>query len=151
MMIKIVPFDRSLFEGWVYDGIEVGMFEGSQDVIDRIEDFVRRGRGFVAIDENGKVIGVAGIFVLYPWGVGHSWLFLNSGQWYHGLEVVRAVKEHEPEIMAELGLHRIQSEVLASSRKAVEFIELLGYEREGFMRQRGPNKEDMFLYAKVAR
>jgi RimJ/RimL family protein N-acetyltransferase len=148
-MIKIVPFELSLFEGWDYDGVEVGMFDGTPDVISRIEDFCRRGRGYVALGPGGKVLGAAGIFPLYPWGVGHSWMMLNEIDWMIGLEIVRAIKEFEPEIMAELGFHRVQSEVMVDSRKAIELIELLGYSREGLMRKRGPNHEDMYLYAKV--
>lgn len=67
-----------------------------------------------------------------------------AGPWMLG--IVRAVRAWLNECEA----HRIAMEVRADFRPGCRFAELLGFEAEGLMRARGPNREDYMLFARIA-
>lgn len=68
----------------------------------------------------------------------------DAGPWMLG--IVRAVRAWLDECRA----HRIAMEVRADFKAGRRFAELLGFEAEGLMRARGPNREDYMLFARIA-
>lgn len=68
----------------------------------------------------------------------------DAGPWMLG--IVRAVRSW----LTECSAHRIAMEVRADFEPGRKFAEMLGFEAEGVMRARGPNREDYMLFARIA-
>lgn len=68
----------------------------------------------------------------------------DAGPWMLG--IVRAVRAW----LNDCNAHRIAMEVRADFKAGCHFAELLGFEAEGLMRARGPNREDYMLFARIA-
>jgi RimJ/RimL family protein N-acetyltransferase len=51
--------------------------------------------------------------------------------------------------MKELGLTRVHATIRADFHNAEKWIKIVGFEKEGVMRNYGPDGEDHILFAKV--
>ena len=148
-MIKVVEFDKAILNGWVYDGVEKALFKTPEEVVEVCAELAGRGKAYIGLDVDGKVVGVAGIFLLRPWGVGYSWAFIRSNAIDYGNGIIREIMRLEREIASSLGLYRITTEILKDCEQARMFAEVLGYKKEGTLRKHGPNKETMLIYSKL--
>lgn len=93
---------------------------------------------------DGRVRLVGGIS-----GAGHCTMLValfaeDAGPWMLG--IVRAVRAW----LADERAPRIAMEVRADFKAGRKFAEMLGFEAEGLMRARGPNREDYMLFARIA-
>lgn len=149
-MIKVVDFSKDLIADWEYDGAEIGIYPGgAKEVRDAIINCSLKGPAKIGIDSEGKVIGAAGMFPWNYWGVAYSWAYINKGNARNALSLVREVAKYERTMAAIIGARRLQTEVLATSDLEIKWTELNGYQREGLMREAGPNREDIYIYAKL--
>lgn len=100
-----------------------------------------------------ELIGCGGVQELWP-GVGNAWLVLVPGRLKgparlrHGVRTMRALLEAA---MVERGMWRIQAACHADWEMACNLADVLGGEKEGLMRQYGPDGTDFWLYAWVRR
>lgn len=91
----------------------------------------------------GEIVGCGGIHELWK-GVGEAWLILGDKAFDYPIEVVRqAVRNFKRMIN---GFHRVQAHVLEGFDKGVQFVNAMGFELEGEMKQYGPNKENYLRY-----
>jgi GNAT superfamily N-acetyltransferase len=146
-MIKVVPYKKELLAGWYYNGAECPMFDGPGEVLARIDEFATKGRAFIGYLEDGSIVGVAGIFLENAWGGAYSWSFINQeGQ---KLGAIKAILEFEKELVAEMGIKRLQTLCSEACQATSLWMKALQYEREGLLKKAGPNGENLVLYAKV--
>ncbi len=104
----------------------------------------------VARDED-CILGVAGVTEVWP-GVARIWALLSQKIIdEHPRSMSRRVRRGIDQLWMSRKYHRIECTVLANHLKGVEFMEWLGFEREGTMRKYTPTGEDAYLYAKVER
>ncbi len=94
----------------------------------------RGGPAFTAL-LNNKVIGCAGIIVMWP-GVGSAWLALSNDIDGHGMWLCSMVKSVMQDTIRALKLHRVEAAVLSDNKRNLKWIKLLGF-----------NKEKAFAYA----
>lgn len=94
---------------------------------------------------DGRVRLVGGISGAEDHNVALIALFADdAGPWMLGIvRAVRAWLDDEP-------AHRIAMEVRADFVAGRKFAEMLGFEAEGLLRARGPNREDYMLFARIA-
>lgn len=64
------------------------------------------------------------------------------------LAFVKACHTFLAEHTEKLKLHRMQMSVRVGDEELTRFAEFLGFEREGLMKQYGPQKADYYLYAR---
>jgi len=140
---KIIPFKpEHLME------FDSAIFEFFPDLEKRGRLYSENGPAYSAVI-NGKIWGCAGVILLWP-GVGEAWAIsiLNAPQtfpiFFHKAVIQmlnRIIKLHE--------LHRVQAAVRCDWEQAQKWIERIGFEREGLMRQYLPDHADCWRYAKV--
>ncbi len=97
------------------------------------------------------IVAVGGLQVKWQ-GVGLFWLMMTADckkNGIHGLRALFAIKEKVEELVKNNNLHRGEAAIRTDFRKAIAMIESLDFEREGLMRQYGPDKADSYLYARI--
>jgi hypothetical protein len=88
------------------------------------------------------LIGVAG---MSP-GVGEVWITLKDKK---KIAIPQAVRDGIEYCMSRWGYYRLQATAPEKDKRSVRFIEHLGFEKEGSLRQGAPDRSDMLIYAKV--
>lgn len=78
---------------------------------------------------DGKVIGCAGVRVLWP-GVGEAWASLSQDAGRYGLWLTKIFRSVLTDIVRTQGLHRVEAQVLGDSERNRAWIEKLGFRRE---------------------
>lgn len=104
-----------------------------------------------AVMYEGALVAVGGVQVRWE-GVGLFWLMLTADckkEGWHGVRALYAIKEKIQELTEKNNLHRAEAAVRLGFSRAIAMIKALGFEREGLMRQHGPDKADSYLYARI--
>lgn len=148
-MIKIVPFEIKHAVRLMSGELTETTLQCSSDVAVRYaQTFLMKGPSFTAI-EDGVVIASAGVIVLWN-GVGEAWALISKdGIKNRSIYVMRKCREYLRDIMNDLDLFRVQAHCHIELQDAVEFLEVLGFEREGIMRHYWIDKSDHYLYSIV--
>ena len=102
----------------------------------------RGGPAFTAMLDN-KVVGCAGVMVLWP-GVGHAWLTVDKAMEKHGIWLTRIVRSILQDTMRALNLHRIEAVSINDHR----WLHVLGFhiEENSFARKYTQDKQDVVRY-----
>lgn len=98
-----------------------------------------------ALVEN-EVIACFGITPTWT-GVAYVWTLFSHDAEKHGMAIYRNTRAFLDSMMDTH--HRLQCEVLTTNEQAIRFVEKFGFEREGRLRQVGPDKQDYFMYARL--
>lgn len=95
-----------------------------------------------------QIIMVAGIRPLWH-GVGEAWAVSDSALDRHRVKAGRAVLRWLPEVIAGMGLHRVQASVHHRHAQSMRWLEWLGFRPEGLMAGYGPKGDGFWLYGLV--
>ena len=112
--------------------------------LDRME---KKDRAFTLID-NGHLVVAGGIFPIWN-GMGEAWLIPSDNIPKYKLKIIKTLRNHIDTITAEDDLHRLQATVRDDFDIAKRFIEFLGFEREGTLKNYGPDKTDHIMYSRT--
>jgi|SRR5215469_3624610 len=109
-------------------------------------DDIDESLSWTATNGNFFVLGCGG-FRRYWSGVFEAWLAVKSSDiaYQHKIQMVRFIKQR----FKELSAHRIQATISSKRIVDIDFIQYLGFQREGMLRKYGPDKSDYYLYALV--
>ena len=97
---------------------------------------------------NNKPIAAGGISYLWD-GVAEGWVLASRDIFKYPIFCAKTIKRRTDLLAKNNKLRRIQTAVKADSDTAIRFAEWLGFKREGFMKNYGPDGADHYLYAKV--
>jgi len=101
-----------------------------------------------AIVDGDNVLGVIGVFPLWE-GRGYAWAMLSELAFSHGLSVTKATKAALEYAETDLGFKRIEAAVEIGYGRGHRWIESLGFQFEGNMRNFGPGGVGEYaLYAR---
>jgi hypothetical protein len=121
MKYEVVPFEE---KHWTELQIED---------LDHALVLARGGPAYTAMVD-GKVIGIGGVFVLWP-GTGEAWALVSPGVKQHGLFFIRASRDYLDGIAREKNLERVQAAVQQDFDAGLKYIMALGFEYEGAMKR----------------
>ena len=94
-----------------------------------------------------KIIASAGFYIMWP-GVAEAWLMTTPLVYQYPVSFIKGTKEVFRRIDT-IGLKRIQATVKSEDRRAVKYLEHLGFKIEGFMPKYGPDGSDHFMMGRV--
>lgn len=103
------------------------------------------GPAYTIIDGE-EIIGCWGIVRLWG-GVGEAWTVFSAAVARHPLWLHKTARRMIQDVMAGMGLDRLQVNVLAGSGRNCRWVERLGFHSEGTMERFGQNGEDYIRYA----
>lgn len=106
------------------------------------------GRGYSVIDEEGKLVAVGGVDMLWD-GVGEMWSLFGARSVSVKIALHKMVRTQIRLLIAELALYRLQAVVLATDPVAVRYIETLGFVREALLKAYFPYRQDGIMYARL--
>lgn len=102
-----------------------------------------------AIHFDGRPVGCFGVWMHWE-SVGRAWTFLSDEAVAHPMALHRFVRQKLEAFISEEGMKRIEATVDPHHPAAIRWIERLGFQCEGLMRNYGPGgTPDTFLYARV--
>ena len=82
-------------------------------------------------------------------GVYEMWSEVSDLARGHGLAAIRLVNQIQEMAFRNLEMHRLQATCRADREEYTRFLEIMGFEREGVLRQVTPNRKDLILYSMV--
>lgn len=108
--------------------------------------YERFGRAFTLCLEGGAILGVAGITWKGP-PVGEAWIMITPlGRRDHPLAVARMVKRRFLALTREMGLRRVQADILTGSESQEKWARWLGFQWESDKPLFGLNGETYSQY-----
>lgn len=119
--------------------------------LDQISKYIlslsSKGTSYAAVD-NDVTIAVLGV-VNGGFGAGQAWMIgsVDVPKYIRMLTELCVIALEDSE--KNMGLHRVQAEVLVSKPKWIIWAKKLGFEKEGIMRKYTLTKEDCVLMARV--
>lgn len=141
-MIEYVPYEPKHF-------IDIAPRVKKIDFGGTIEETAKYHAKFPATTARVEEENIACFGITPLWsGVGVIWGLFAADAGKYGIEVLRASDAFIGSLMEDF--RRVQCEVMANNKDAVKYIEAFGFEREGIMRNYGPNGENYYMYARVS-
>ena len=136
---------------WIGENLPEHLRECDKDAVMFYGQFRRMSWGvdymaWQAIDEEGKCMGIGG--VLKEWkGMATAFMALSDEViatpfWFH-----RRVRQYIDVVIKEMELHRLQAYVEAGHPERENWIERLGFVREGVLHQFCYNRKDWVIFA----
>jgi RimJ/RimL family protein N-acetyltransferase len=95
-----------------------------------------------------KVVAMGGIIPLWK-GVGEVWILGSELIAKYPVETVRLIKRFRNTTVEQLDLHRLHCNIFEGFDSHKNFAEAFGFKQEGFAKNFGPNKEDVYYYGWV--
>lgn len=93
----------------------------------------------------GQVAACAGLVIYWP-GVAEAWAVLGPVGRENGYGVTRAVMRGLVTLVRRHRLHRVQAKVIPAFEVGRRWVEWMGFQEEAYLRDYGPNREDMLSY-----
>ena len=93
-------------------------------------------------------VACAGI-ILQEWNKAEAWALLSFLFYRHKIKAYRAIKAGLEAFIAEKKLQRVQAVVVSEDQPGIDFIECLGFECEGELKNFGPQHESFYMYART--
>lgn len=122
-------------------------FRTVPNYVDMLRAYEQLPHAYTGIHD-GKMVYAFGPVELHP-GVAELWMLST----YHieriPISVTRASIRYCNHIAIEMKLHRLQLTVEADNSFANRWAFALQFQREGLMKQYGPDKNDFYLYARL--
>lgn len=111
-------------------------------------EIYEKNRGAYTLLSPDGIICIAGVAPVWP-GVGAAWSVTSDLVNKYPKAYFKATKQVLDAISADWKLHRVQVSVNVENKKAVNWVQHLGFQFEGLMRAYGVDKQDHYLYARV--
>lgn len=150
--LRIIPFDPihliSVFENPLEERLEWTRQEDAEDW-GRIA--FSKGPGWTAVYQN-QIVACAGVMIMWK-GVGEAWVFFSKLM--EDPELRRAayvqVLEYLARVISKHDLHRVQATCRVDFPPASQYLERLGFEFEGLLRQYGYDRVDYRMYSMMTK
>mgnify|MGYP001186260297 CR=1 FL=1 len=147
MKIEVVPYEIAhahnvLERNSILMGLQLSQCERDELAI----GWSKGGPAFTLIVD-GDVVACAGV-VLIGSSRGEAWAALSELFYKHKKTTYKAIRNGLDFIIKKEGLKRVQSTVFDGERKLVcgNFLEHLGFEEAGFLKNFGPHGENIIMY-----
>jgi len=136
------------YQPWHAEGLMLPGLAGEPVVMNEVlAPILARGEA-ASLFLEGELAGVAGLALCWP-GVAEAWFGPTVVTRRASLGVIKALDLALRKTAGRLSLHRVGASILKSNRTAARFAEVLRFEREGTMKQFGPQRQDFLRYARL--
>lgn len=95
-------------------------------------------------EHNGKVVAMGGVVPVWH-NRAQAWMWMSEVSGRHMITIHREVKK----FLDACPVPRIEAHVNVGFKPGVRWMQMLGFEMEGYMRKFGPSGADMLLFARV--
>jgi hypothetical protein len=110
-------------------------------------NYPRLGPSYTLLDGDKPIIS-GGVAIMWQ-GVGDSWMLVSKYVKKYPLSVYKTVSSIMEGIIERHKLYRIQTVIKEDDSTAINWIERLGYTREGVLRQFGPDRQNYLMYGRI--
>jgi hypothetical protein len=105
------------------------------------------GPAYTLLDGDVPIVS-GGFAMLWP-GVCDSWMLISKHIKRYPLSVYKTVSTKMKCVIENYKLYRIQTLIQEGDMTAINWIERLGFTREGVMRQFGPDRQNYLMYGRI--
>ena len=109
----------------------------------------RLGVGYTVYYNATVPVACGGIDLMWD-HVGEAWMLLSPYVNLYRVAVTRAVRNRLAYLTSRMELNRVQAVIRVTDKPSIRYIEMLGFEKEGILRQYGTDGTDYYMYGRVA-
>lgn len=126
----VVPYEHG-DAGSIYGSIYSELFVGPAGLPDNIGDM---GPAFTAVDSEGRIIGCAGVILMWE-NTGHAWAAFGELFPKYPIFMSKVVRNIMNEIISDNDLERVETLVESTNERNMRWAtKFLGFSREGTLR-----------------
>lgn len=145
-VVKYLPFHKNF--------IDLRDYDNSAFVKESFDFYAETGTCFTLIDSKAwhfKVIALGGIMPKFTLnsGIGWAWIAAQQDLSPYKFTFAKKVKKELASIAKKMRYHRVETLVRTDHPEAARFIEWLGFDKEGLLKQGLPGKIDCYSYSKI--
>lgn len=144
----MVEFRTIPFESWHMKLIKPGIHYNHANIDPETRAKIYRQIEGITVLIEDEICAILGVAQLWP-GVGEITMIPSDLFYKHLKSSVKFCRQILIICADTFKLHRVQATALASAPKHCRFLECLGLQFEGHLRQYGPNGEDFMMYSYV--
>ena len=150
MAQKVVRFITAHAEDLIEQGRkDFGSLADADTTMKPYFDVVAEQAGMAySIIQDGHLILSAGVYRVWD-GVGEAWLLPSHRLLKKPAAAVRTVRRFLDDIAEQNNFVRVQATTHRQFERGRRFLEWLGFEREGVLRNYGPDGSDHIIYARI--
>lgn len=127
-----------------FDKKNLELFENYREYLNH---FAQNGTAFTGLSD-GEVFGMFGMWILWP-GVAEGWLIPSRHIGRKTIPFHRGALRYFKYASAKLGVKRLQFTVHSQNVPACRWAERCYFEREGTLRNYGPDGADYFMFSRI--
>jgi len=116
--------------------------------INRIEIQAQSGLAYTGIDDEGDIIAIGGVSLLWP-GVGAGWVLTSPLMVKYKIWTHRIIRDILNKAIKVHNLHRIESIILKNHGVSCKWVKRLGFRKEGLLRKYDSQGNDYWLVARI--
>lgn len=141
-MVTVEPFTADHLRGFSPQAHQ------APELVGALAAGAEHGPSFVAVDESGRVLCIAGLAVNHPrWAT--AWAVFSEDKGGRMVAVTRAIRRVLQEALA-TRFDRLDMHVRAGFDRAADFACLLGFDFEATLKRAAPDGGDLLLFSRIS-
>lgn len=144
---KIVPYQEAHALNIIKNGMNHPLMDHDATYYENNVNVIAPGLSFTLIFNNLPIVA-GGIFPLWQ-GTAEGWVLSSKEIFNHKLKAATIIKKRVDMLCINNKFWRLQTAVKANFKLGIRFAEWLGLEKEGLMKQYGPDGSDYYRMAKI--
>jgi hypothetical protein len=116
--------------------------------VNRVELQAESGLAYTGIDDEGNIIAIGGVSLLWQ-GVGSGWVLTSSLITKYKIWTHRIIRDILNSAVKEYDLHRVESIILKNHNVSCKWAERLGFHKEALLEKYDSQKNDYWLFART--
>lgn len=145
--LVVLPFQPRHMDKIVTNPVDRRIFQSLPDLEQRLQAVTDQRCAWTLFYKREPAL-VMGIEYKYPTNY-EAWLVPSDVALKHGTVLSRGAKRFFDKIGKRLNLRRMQIVVNVNHDPAIRWAEFLRFNREGLMKQYGPEGDDYYMYART--
>ncbi len=147
-MPSLIPFEVSHLKDIELRDLDKQIIMSIPNSTERIVIQSQSGMAYTGIDDEGSIIAIGGVSLIWP-HVGSGWvltseLIVKYKVWTH--RIIRDILDTAIKVYS---LHRIESIILKNHNVCLKWAERLGFQREGLLRKYDSQGNDYWLFGRI--
>jgi len=144
---KVIPYQEAHALNIIQNGMNDPLMDHDASYYENSVNVIAPGLSFTLIYKYLPIVA-GGIFPLWQ-GTAEGWVLSSKEIFKHKLKSAALIKRRMDMLCINNKFWRLQTAVKASFNLGIRFAEWLGLEKEGLMKQYGPDGTDYYRMAKI--
>jgi RimJ/RimL family protein N-acetyltransferase len=146
--LRVVEFEPSHLKDINLRAFDQQVILGVPDAIERITAQSRSGVAYTGFDDNGGIVAMGGVCILWQ-GVGSGWVLTSDLMVKYKIWTHRTIRDILKAAINRHNLHRVESLILEHHGVSMKWAERLGFQCEGLLRKYDTAGNNYWIFSRV--